>query len=510
MDIPAPACGGSAPNETKTIYLSGVPPQPPPTAAAASPPTQRFTSEQQLVIEKFRCGENIFITGPGGTGKSFLLRELLHQALEDKREIQIAAMTGRAAVLLNCRARTIHSWSGIRLAKGDPEEIVSRTVRRRGIAKAWRSIKVLIIDEVSMMSAKVFEILNDIGKITRKNYLRPFGGLQVVFIGDFFQLPPIGDADDPKSGQYCFESPLWAETFPHENHVKLTHVFRQSGDPTFIKILTQIREGRITRSSHEILQSVMEKKFDTDAAERLGLPIPTKLFPLRASAERLNAYMFSQIAAPVMEYPIQINRQNTVYLDEGTPIPTDILRECSKLTEQEIAREIDQMVENSPCVDNLALKEGTLVMLCYNLDVEIGLCNGSQGVVVGFQDLPPPTQATMSAPRPNMLYPRVKFSNGITTTIGARDYQSANYPTLSFSQIPLKMAWGLTIHSSQGATLDMAEIDIGSGIFEVGQTYVALSRVRSLDGLYLLGYDPTKIKVSRKVIEFYRGLPEIK
>jgi ATP-dependent exoDNAse (exonuclease V) alpha subunit len=253
----------------------------------------------------------------------------------------------------------------------------------------------------------------------------------------------------------------------------------------------------------------MQKKFDTEAAERLGLPIPSKLFPLRASAERLNAQMFSQIAAPVMEYPIEINRNNTLYLDEGVSIPTDILRECHKLTEHDIGREIGQMVENSPCIENLALKEGTLVMLCYNLNLDIGLCNGSQGVVVGFQQVPQGSVVEKCV-RADVLYPKVKFTNGMIVVITPREYQSTNYPTLSFSQIPLKLAWGLTIHSSQGATLDIAEIDIGAGIFEVGQTYVALSRVRSLDGLYLLGYDPTKIKVSRKVIEFYRALPEIK
>jgi ATP-dependent DNA helicase PIF1 len=349
-----------------------------------------------------------------------------------------------------------------------------------------------------MMSLKIIEILNDIGKCARKNFTAPFGGVQVVFIGDFFQLPPIGGMDEPTASQYCFESSLWGETFTKENHIKLTQIFRQKGDNRFIKILSQVREGRISRSSHELLISMIGKTYQ-------GEMVPTKLFPLRASADNLNARTFALIDSPVFTYEFEVKTDNTTYLDDGSPIPYEIMKECGRLLPEYVNNEIQNLVEMSPCSSTLLLKVGAVVMLCYNLNVEIGLCNGSQGVVVGFSTAaaPPDTEFTPT-PVTGVRFPLVRFTNGITTVITQQYYQSLNYPTISFSQIPLKLAWGLTIHSSQGATLDMAEIDIGSGVFEVGQTYVALSRVKSLDGLYLLGYDPTKIKVSRKVIDFYQ------
>jgi ATP-dependent DNA helicase PIF1 len=478
---------------------------------------QHLSPEQERVLELYRAGKNIFITGAGGTGKSYILRCIIEEASSQGQTYQVCAMSGRAAVLLNCKARTLHSWSGIRLAKGKPEQIIATALKKRGATKTWRGVKLLIVDEVSMMSAKIFEIINDVAKIARKNYHSPFGGLQVIFIGDFFQLPPVGDADDIDSTKYCFDSSLWFQTFPRENHVILTQIFRQKDDTQFIKILTQIREGRITRSSHDRLCSLIGRKCEnTDI-------VPTRLFPLRASADALNTRMFNMIEGPVYTYEADVCLKNTIYLDDGTPIMPEILRDCEKLSPEYRQNEIQNMIENSPCTNTLLLKVGAVVMLCYNLNVEMGLCNGSLGVVVGFTipSAAPPAaggfevkkndcevlgEAAAAAAGGGGKLPLVKFTNGITMAISPQSYQSVNYPAFSFSQIPLKLAWGLTIHSSQGSTLDMAEIDIGSGIFEVGQTYVALSRVRSLDGLYLIGYDPSKIKVSKKVVDFYKEI----
>lgn len=478
-----------------------------------------LSPEQQKVLDLYRTGKNIFITGAGGTGKSYILRRIIEDACSRGYSYQVCAMSGRAAVLLNCKARTLHSWSGIRLARGKNEEIIGRALKKRGATKMWKNLNLLIVDEVSMMSVKIFEIINDLAKIARKNYSVPFGGLQVIFIGDFFQLPPVGDVDDIDSSKYCFDCPLWNEVFPIENHVILTQIFRQKDDSQFIKILTQIREGRISRSSHEKLCSLVGRQCEEG--------VPTRLFPLRVSADALNTKMFHMINAPAYTYEADVCLKNTTYLDDGTPIPLEILRDCEKLSFEHKQNEIQNMIDNSPCSSTLLLKVGAVVMLCYNLNVEMGLCNGSQGVVVGFT-IPTTTTAaldplqTMSAVVEDTSscaggaggatgtkggkLPLVKFTNGVTMVITPQSYQNVNYPALSFSQIPLKLAWGLTIHSCQGSTLDMAEIDIGSGIFEVGQTYVALSRVRSLDGLYLIGYDPTKIKVSKKVVDFYNSV----
>lgn len=442
--------------------------------------------EQELVIQKYREGKNIFVTGPGGTGKSYLLREILQDAERNNKRIQVCATSGRSAVLLNCGARTIHSWSGVRIPRGSREDIISKAVKRKITKKSWKQTDILIIDEVSMMSLFLFEILNDIGKITRNNYTKIFGGLQLIFIGDFFQLPPIGDNNEIDSSRYCFESDLWKEAFEIENHIKLTKIFRQN-DENFIKILNQIRNGRITQSSHKILTDLIDKRYiDT---ENTGI-VPVRLFPIRSSADNFNSIMFNKIDSEIKEYKCKINTNTKTFLEDGTPIPNEIIQEFRSVPREIIEYEIKSLVDSSPCIENLLLKIGTNVLLTYNLNVEIGLCNGSLGTVIGFQGI-------------GNLLPIVRFTTGQTVPIEFVSYQSTNHPCISFSQIPLKHAWGLTIHSSQGATLEMAEIDIGSGIFSVGQTYVAISRVKSLEGLYLLGYDPLKIKVSKKVIDFY-------
>lgn len=447
-----------------------------------------LSPEQELVIKKYREGKNVFVTGPGGTGKSYLMREIIQDAARENKRLQVCATSGRSAVLLNCGARTIHSWSGVRIPRGSREDIIAKATRRRITKKTWKSTDILIIDEVSMMSMKLFEILNDIGKINRGNYARIFGGIQLIFIGDFFQLPPIGDEDDEDSSRYCFESEIWNEAFAPEDHIKLTKIFRQRDDK-FIKILNQVREGRITRSSHEALMGLVGREYvDT---ENTGI-VPVRLFPIRASAEAFNAQMFDKIEGEVLEYRAKVNTNTRTFLEDGMPIPPEMIHDFRTVPREIVEYEIKNLVESSPSVDLLALKVGTNVMLTYNMNVESGLCNGSLGTVVGFEG-------------GVLRRPIVRFTSGQTVPIDPVSYQSTSFPCISFSQIPLKHAWGLTIHSSQGATLDMAEIDIGSGIFAVGQTYVALSRVKSIEGLYLSGYDPSKIKVSRKVIDFYAG-----
>lgn len=442
-----------------------------------------LSKEQEIVLQKYKEGKNIFVTGPGGTGKSFLLKEIIKDAENNNKRIQVCSTTGRSAVLLNCGARTIHSWSGIRIPKGTREEIISKTIKRKTTKKSWKNIDILIVDEISMMSQYFFEILNDIGKITRRNYTKPFGGLQIIFIGDFFQLSPVEDDDIIESSYYCFESDLWKETFELENHIKLTKIFRQK-EEKFIKILNQIREGRITKSSHEILTQLVDKKYiDTFNA---GI-VPVRLFPTRAKADNFNRIMYDKIESEGVHYKSTVFTNTKSYIEDGTIIPEEIINDFKLIPTEIIENEINNLIENSPCVNILSLKIGTNVMLTYNLNIELGLCNGTLGIVLKFEN----------------QKPVIQFMNGIILTIDIVQFQSTTFPCISFTQYPLKHAWGLTIHNSQGASLDMAEIDIGSGIFTVGQTYVALSRVKTLEGLYLINYDPTKIKVSKKVIAFY-------
>jgi len=210
-----------------------------------------LSCEQEAVFNNFKQKENIFMTGPGGSGKSFLIKLIYDWCKENNKDAQVCALTGCAAILLQCRAKTVHSWAGIGMASGEAIDIVARVANNKFKKKNWMFTDVLIIDEVSMMSAKLLNILDAIGKKVRKND-RPFGGIQLLFSGDFYQLPPVGDNEDIESRQFCFESPLWNTIFHKE--ISLKKIFRQS-DQTYAAILNQIREGKLFKSGFNQLQS---------------------------------------------------------------------------------------------------------------------------------------------------------------------------------------------------------------------------------------------------------------
>jgi len=206
-----------------------------------------LSQEQIIVFEKYLKGENIFITGVGGTGKTRLIQHIAEDAKNKEKNFQVCAMTGCAAVLLQCSANTLHSWAGIGLARGSSEEVINRVIKSKFRRKNWNSIELLIIDEVSMLSEKLLIILDIIGKKIKKNK-KLFGGIQIIFAGDFHQLPPIGDEEDPSSMNFCFESKIWNLLFTKDNQIELKTIFRQK-DPIYQKILQEIRNGKIHKSS---------------------------------------------------------------------------------------------------------------------------------------------------------------------------------------------------------------------------------------------------------------------
>ena len=383
-----------------------------------------LSDEQQHALDLFQQGKNIFLTGPGGTGKSKWIRT----AYKSKQRVQVCAMTGCAAVLLDCNAKTVHSWAGIGL--GDP----SKALQNKFVRDRWLKTDVLIIDEISMMSDILFDMLNMLGKTIRRS-TKPFGGIQLVFCGDFYQLPPV-------DGQFCFEHKEWLKTFP--NTVQLTHLFRQPNE-TYQSILNEIRNGKLTDLHHALLK---ERMMPGNGC--------TRLVPTRKKADDINSKEYTLLTDMEYVYTMKINTTNTY--------------------------DSEALKKNMLCSESISLKIGTKVMCIINVDE---LCNGSQGIVVGFD-----------------VFPIVRFIQG---DILMKPHVWTTDST-TISQIPLIYAWAITIHKAQGATLQEAEIDLGNDVFECGQTYVALSRVVDLSGLYLSGFNIHKIKVHPKVVEFYRTI----
>jgi len=438
-----------------------------------------LSKEQQIAFDKYVQGHNIFITGPGGSGKSALIRLINEHAYKHFKGIYVTAMTGCAAVLLNCKAKTLHSWAGVGLGNGTIEQLVTK-IKKNKFAKAlWKSTDILVVDEVSMLSLKLFNVLNAIGKAVRNNP-NPFGGIQLVFSGDFFQLPPVGDKDEPDTQRFCFESDDWNTVFRPHCQIQLIKIFRQT-DEIYSTILNQIREGKIRRKSNDLILQYVGRPFAANLVVE-----PTKLFPTRVKVENINNTKMSALQSDEKEFKIK-------YLKDLEMTRNERITRCD-YTDKDIQMELEFLASNLICEKEMKLKIGAQVMSIINIQSDRGLnvCNGSQGIITGF--------CAVSG------CPQVKFNNGIEMIMTRNIWQSDKIPGIGVSQVPLILAWALTIHKSQGATLDAAEIDVGSGIFECGQTYVALSRVKSLDGLYLTSFDASKIRINRKVKEFYDNL----
>ena len=215
-----------------------------------------LSERQQEAFDQYRLGEKYFHYWSRWIWKSALIRLIVKDALERGKNAQVCALTGTAAVLLECNAKTVHSWGGIGLANGERMAVANRVNKSRFKKRNWKTVDLLIVDEVSMMSCKLFEILEITARLCRKNP-KPFGGIQVIFTGDFYQLPPVGNEDEPDTCKFCFESTLWDDIFTHQ--IQLKTIFRQE-DNDYKRILNQIRVGRITKSTVTKLNSLVGRR----------------------------------------------------------------------------------------------------------------------------------------------------------------------------------------------------------------------------------------------------------
>ena len=432
-----------------------------------------LNEEQQHALNYAKNGVSFFLTGPGGSGKSFVL-EKIRETLEFLgKKVAVTAMTGCAALLLGNKAKTLHSWASVGLARESATALVAKIRASPKAYRRWLSTDTLIVDEVSMLTPEFLEKLNYIAIQVRRN-AHTMGGLQVIFVGDFYQLPPVNKDTSPgTTTSFVFESALWKQIMPQTVYLK--KVVRQR-DPTFHKILDEARHGILSKESLKTL------------ATRQGLPWesleirPTLLFSRKAEVDHVNATNLKALTGPR-----QIYKAETVVLPIAATLGLD------KNSEQ-VQHAIQRLDKDAGYSSELILAIGAQVMLLKNLDFDAGLVNGSRGVVTGF--------TTTAVP-----LPIVKFRTGLPIPIGPATWESEDLEGIQRQQIPLKLAYAITIHKAQGATLDCALIDIGHSTFECGQAYVALSRVRDLESLYIWDLEPSAFRTHAKVHDFYTSSP---
>lgn len=422
----------------------------------------RLSPGQQRVLSLVLAGESVFFTGVAGTGKSFLLHRIIDEldSVDSSNGLHVTASTGIAAV--NVGGTTIHSFAGCGLCDQPLAKLIRKVLFAEDKRKRWKECKTLIIDEVSMISADLFDKLDGLARAVRR-INEPFGGIQLVLTGDFLQLPPVRPAGD---AVFCFESDGWSRCVP--NAVLLERVFRQR-DSAFVRLLHEIRLGECSETTELALLECVGRKLE--CADGM---VATKILTHKWQVARENEVQLNALEGRV---------QNFKARDKGRK----------------------DMLKNMQAIERLELKVGAQVMLLKNLDVQGGLCNGTCGVVTSFR-----RQKIAGKLPVNLQYPVVRFENGIETVVVPQsfDIRQQGRKVASRTQVPLMLAWAITVHKSQGKTLRNVEISLDQA-FEHGQVYVALSRATSLAGLRLLNFDPMLVKAHPLALAFYKSLEEV-
>ena len=434
-----------------------------------------FTNDQISAISAIKKGKNVMITGPGGTGKTTIINHLftIKDVLMDPvRYLGVTAMTGAAAVLIG--GTTLHSYLGIGLGKDSEDDLVKKINGREKLKRQWRDTNILVVDEVSMLPADLFDKLNRIAKRVRKRS-EPFGGMQLVFGGDFLQLPCI-------KGDFCFESKAWEECRFEIFH--LTKIMRQA-DKQFQACLNRARFGEMTDEDFEyVTQSVPTKEKIASMEIK-----PTRILCENVDVDEINQTKLKQLPAEEIhkyKYKIEYNLDNY-----GPRVHQYMFKDVTKLCNAQ---------------PKLSLSVGAQVMLLVNIDVKRGLVNGSKGVVTRFLECKTPN----SKGEEKIQYrPIILFGNAEKTEMAVNrhgyEIKDGKYLIATIFQIPLKLAYAVTVHKSQGMTLDSAIINL-RGVFEYGQAYVALSRVKDVNNLFLKNVTKDTFKAHPKALEFYRQL----
>lgn len=404
---------------------------------------------QDEALDLLKLGHNVYLTGPAGSGKTYLLNKYIEYLKKNNVSVGVTASTGIAATHLN--GTTIHSWAGIgikdRLQKQDIEDIKNKIY----LQARFSSVKVLIIDEISMLHGYRLDMVDQVCRAFKVSD-QPFGGLQVVMCGDFFQLPPV--TRDGEDDNFAYNSGIW-----NQMNLKVCYLeeqYRQS-DMGFLHVLNDIRSSNVTSTTQEILMTRYNQEVD-------GMETPTKLYTHNADVDAINNIELAKI-----------NEKSQMY----------------DMTSRGEEKLVENLKKTCLAPEQLILKKKAVVMFVKN-NFDKGYVNGTLGIIIGFD---------------KEKYPIVKTLKGkeIIAEPASWTIEEEGLVKAQISQIPLRLAWAITVHKSQGMSLDAAQIDLSKS-FVTGMGYVALSRVRALSGMKLIGINDMALRVNEEVSEVDRKL----
>ncbi|MFH1462433.1 MAG: PIF1 family DEAD/DEAH box helicase [bacterium] len=403
---------------------------------------------QEEALNLIKMGYNVFLTGPPGSGKTFLLNKYIDYLKENNETVAVTASTGIAATHMN--GTTLHSWSGLGIKETLTQKDIKKLMKKSYLRKHYKNTKVLIIDEISMLNAAQFDAV-DRACQQFKLSLIPFGGMQIVCSGDFFQLPPIN-----KSGmaKFVIESKAWKNMDMKICYLEEQHRHK---DKKLFSLLNHIRNNNIERSKKILMGSPQQNDL---------LEIPTKLYAHNIDVDVVNSVELEKIAGKEFVYHMTAMGKHEV---------------------------VSALKKSCLAPERLLLKRGAQVMFLKN-NFEIGYVNGTQGSVVDFDHEGLPIVETISGQK-------------ITAKIAVWTVEEEGKIIARINQLPLRLAWAITVHKSQGMNLDAAEIDL-SKCFVEGMGYVALSRLRSLAGLKLIAINDMAFHVNKKAFDADKHLRE--
>lgn len=399
---------------------------------------------QRQALTIMLAGQSVFLTGAPGAGKTYVLNEFIRRATRLGKNVAVTASTGIAATHIG--GTTIHSWSGLGIRDFLTEYDLDHYGSMERLVKRYNVADILVIDEVSMLHGHRLDMVNQLAKKLRRSEA-PFGGLQVILVGDLFQLPPISRGNEPVD--FMHQSEAWTELSPQICY--LTEQHRQTGD-SLLDLLEAMRDGSVNELHETALQERLGRDLHKDT-------VVTRLYSHNMDVDSINLRHLKDISDDAYVYPMRTTGQ---------------------------AAKVEQLVKSVLAPANLELKIGAEVMFVAN-NFASGFVNGTRGKVVHFVD--------------NL--PVVQLANGREVKVELHSWklEEDGRTRAEASQLPLRLAWAITIHKSQGMSMDAAEIDL-SRSFTPGMGYVALSRVRSLDGVYLTGINQMALAMHPTIFTF--------